>query len=90
MLRQQSLSTDQIHGVITSGGSRVNVIPALATASFQIRSEDETALGKWTERIMACFEAGALSTGAKLNFTMLPNGYANMVTNDVMAESYAS
>lgn len=90
MLRQQSLSTDQIHGVITSGGSRINVIPSLAQASFQIRSRDDNSLDKWTERIMNCFEAGALATGAKLNVTMRPYGYANMVTNDVMAESYAS
>lgn len=90
LLRQQSLSTDQIHGIITSGGSRINVIPNLATASFQIRSKDDGALEKWTERIMACFEAGALATGAELNVTMRPYGYANMVTNDVMAEHYAN
>ena len=90
MLRQQSLSTDQIHGIITSGGSRVNIIPSLATASFQIRSQDGADLEKWTERVMACFEAGAIATGAKLNLTMLPYGYANMVTNNIMAESYAS
>lgn len=90
MLRQQSLSTDQIHGIITSGGSRINVIPSLAQASFQIRSKDENSLDRWTERLMNCFEAGALATGAELNVTIRPRGYANMVTNDVMAESYAS
>lgn len=90
MLRQQSLPTDQVHGIITSGGASANVIPALATASFQVRSADERALARWTERVVACFEAGAVATGAKLNLTMLPYGYANMVTNDVMAESYAS
>ncbi|KAI6781041.1 aminobenzoyl-glutamate utilization protein B [Emericellopsis cladophorae] len=90
MLRQQSLSTDQIHGVITSGGSRINVIPSLAQASFQVRSANEDQLEAWTDRLMNCFEAGALATGAKLNVTMRPYGYASMVTNDVMAESYAA
>ncbi|KAH7329643.1 aminobenzoyl-glutamate utilization protein B [Stachybotrys elegans] len=89
MLRQQSVSTDQIHGIITSGGSRVNVIPNLATASFQIRSNDEASLEVWTNRLMDCFEAGAIATGATLNLTMRPYGYANMVTNEVMAKSYA-
>jgi metal-dependent amidase/aminoacylase/carboxypeptidase family protein len=89
MLRQQSISTDQIHGIITSGGSRINVIPSLAAASFQIRSKDEDSLAVWTSRLMDCFEAGAIATGATLNLTMRPYGYANMVTNEVMAESYA-
>lgn len=89
MLRQQSVSTDQIHGIINSGGSRINVIPNLATASFQIRSKDENSLEKWTDRLLACFKAGAIATGAELNLTMRPYGYANMVTNDIMAESYA-
>lgn len=62
MLRQQLRPTDLIHGMITSGGSRINVIPSLAQASFQIRSKDEYSLGKWTERIVNCFEAGALAT----------------------------
>lgn len=89
LLRQQTQPSDKIHGIITSAGSRINVIPALAQASFQIRSADDAALEEWTERIMKCFEAGALATGAELNITMRPNGYSNMVSNDVLASSYA-
>ncbi|OLN96843.1 Peptidase M20 domain-containing protein 2-like protein 1 [Colletotrichum chlorophyti] len=89
LLRQQTRSTDKVHGIITSAGSRINVIPALAQASFQIRSADDAALEEWTERIMKCFEAGAVATGAELNVTIRPNGYSNMVSNDVLASSYA-
>ncbi|KZL75060.1 aminobenzoyl-glutamate utilization protein B [Colletotrichum tofieldiae] len=89
LLRQQTRSTDKIHGIITSAGTRINIIPALAQASFQIRSADNEALEEWTERVMKCFEAGALATGAELNVTMRPYGYSNMVSNDVLAGSYA-
>ncbi|CAH0022352.1 unnamed protein product [Clonostachys rhizophaga] len=89
MLRQQTTKTDQIHGIITSAGSRINVIPSLSQASFQIRSRDSSTLEKWTDRVMQCFEAGSIGTGAELNVTIRPYGYANMVTNDILAESYA-
>ncbi|RYP67431.1 hypothetical protein DL769_005763 [Monosporascus sp. CRB-8-3] len=88
MLRQQSKATDLVHGIITEGGQSINVIPELATASFQIRSKDDGDLAPWTERLLKCFEAGALATGAELNLTMLPYGYSNMVNNEVLIDSF--
>lgn len=35
MLRQQTTKTDQIHGIITSAGSRINVIPSLSQPVFK-------------------------------------------------------
>jgi amidohydrolase len=90
MLRQQSLRTDQIHGIINSGGTSINVIPELASASFQIRSKDDTDLESWTERIKKCFDAGALATGAILNLTMRPNSYSAMLSNDLLASSFTN
>ena len=89
MLRQQSLSTDQFHGIITSGGKSPNVIPALATANFLVRSKDKKDLKKWSERILNCFKAGALATGAEVNITLGDGGYDNMVTNEFLAQSYS-
>jgi amidohydrolase len=89
MLRQQSQRTDQIHGIINSGGTSINVIPELSSASFQIRSKDDTDLTSWTDRLMKCFDAGALATGATLNLTMRPNSYSAMLSNDILAASYS-
>lgn len=88
LLRQQSLSTDQFHGIITSGGTSPNVIPALATGTFTMRAKNEEDLDAWTERVMKCFEAGAVATGAELNVTMDGVGYANMVNNELLASTY--
>ncbi|KAL9950074.1 hypothetical protein D7B24_004332 [Verticillium nonalfalfae] len=89
-MRQQMRPSDKVHGFIASGGSRINVIPALATASYQIRSNDAEQLANFTERVVACFEAGALASGAEMNLTMRPYGYANMVSNDALAGSYTT
>lgn len=89
-LRQQRRPTDRMHGIITSGGTSINVIPDLATGSYQLRAKTQEELAELTESFVNCFEAGALGTGAELNFTMRPNGYADMVNNDVLARAYGA
>ncbi|KAJ4987073.1 aminobenzoyl-glutamate utilization protein B [Stagonosporopsis vannaccii] len=89
-MRQQMRPSDRVHGFISSAGSRINVISAQATGSYQIRANDEAGLGNLTARVEKCFEAGAVATGAALNFTVRPYGYANHVSNDVLAASYAA
>ncbi|KAF2623242.1 hypothetical protein BU25DRAFT_376200 [Macroventuria anomochaeta] len=89
-MRQQLRPSDRVHGFISSAGSRINVISAKASGSYQIRANDETQLSNLTQRVENCFKAGALATGAELNFTIRPYGYANHVTNDLLAASYAT
>jgi amidohydrolase len=89
-LRQQLRPSDRVHGFISSAGSRINVISAKATGEYQIRANDNTQLANLTQRVENCFKAGALATGADLNFTIRPYGYSNHVTNDILASSYAS
>lgn len=62
----------------------------MASGSHQIRPAKEVQLANLTDRVVAAFEAGELGTGAELNFTMRPYGYANMVNNDLLGESYAA
>lgn len=88
-MRQQMRPTDRFHGIINAGGQTINVIPALASGSYQLRADNEVYLSNLTDRVMAAFEAGALGTGAELNLTMRPYGYANMVSNDLLGEHFA-
>ena len=88
LLRQQSKPTDLIHFMITEGGQAVNVIPGSATAAFQVRARDDLELKPWTERVLKCFEAGAVGTGAELNLTKRPYGYSNMISNEVLVGSF--
>lgn len=89
-MRQQMRPSDRVHGFISSAGSRINVISAKAEGSYQIRANDDTQLTNLTTRVENCFKAGALATGASLNFTIRPYGYANHVTNDLLAASYST
>lgn len=61
-LRQHMLPVDRIHGVITDGGSKPNIVPERAAASFYLRSPTIATLNELTDRVAAIFEAAALST----------------------------
>jgi amidohydrolase len=62
-LRQHMLPDDRIHGVITDGGSKPNIIPDHASAMYFVRSGHVDTLVELTERMDAIFEGAAAATG---------------------------
>jgi amidohydrolase len=88
LLRQHIRPTDRIHGIVTNGGSAPNVVPARASAKYMIRSETLDQLAELRPRVHCCFEAGALATGATLQFVGGDKPYAEMHHDDAMAEFY--
>ncbi len=89
MLRQQMLPTDRVHGVITEGGLKPNIIPDHTVAEFYIRAASVAEFHSLTPRIVNCFEAAAKATGCTMEITWTGREYADVLTNDVMAEAYA-
>ena len=69
LLRQQLETGDRVHGIVTRGGDAPNIIPARTGATFMVRSRTRGGLDAITQRVAACFEAGALATGAALELT---------------------
>lgn len=76
--RQQMLPGGIVSGVVTSGGEASNVIPGRVTAEYDCRAETFEDLRELQNRIRACFEAGALATGAELALETLGNDYADL------------
>ncbi|KAF9251037.1 hypothetical protein DTO027I6_1664 [Penicillium roqueforti] len=89
MLRQQILPTQKIHGVISRGGDRPNVIPASATVEYYIRSETAKTLKPLTERVLKCFEAAAIATGCTVEYEWEAS-YKDMKSNKPICDSYVS
>jgi len=88
LLRQHARHHDQVHGIVTSGGVAPNIIPGLAVAKFYVRAETLAALEAWEERVLRCFEAGALATGASLEIVPQGPKYSEFVTDEEMAAYY--
>ncbi|MFJ2958274.1 M20 family metallopeptidase [Streptomyces sp. NPDC087270] len=86
--RQQMLPGGVVHGVVTDGGEAPNVIPGLVAANYDCRAETAGDLAELQARIRACFEAGALATGAELAMEAVGNDYADLRQDLDMCAAY--
>ena len=88
LLRQHIRSTDRIHGIITKGGEAPNIIPAQTVAKYIVRANTLGDLDEIKEKVMKCFEAGALATGSELEVIGGEKPYAEMLHDPDMAAAY--
>jgi len=87
-LRQHIRGSARVHGVITDGGRAPNVVPDHSAASFLVRAEDEAYLEDLKAKVIACFEAGARASGARLEYRWSENQFAAMRSNGPLAEAH--
>ncbi|QCQ92065.1 M20 family metallopeptidase [Rhodococcus sp. SGAir0479] len=63
LLRQQLSPGQQLHGIVSDGGTAPNIIPARAEMLYYLRARTAESLDELSVRAEACFAAGALATG---------------------------
>src|SRR6056297_2290052 len=68
LLRQHIRPTDRIHGIVTDGGDAPNIVPERTGGQWYARAATLDQLAELYPRVQACFEAGALATGATVHF----------------------
>jgi amidohydrolase len=88
LLRQHMLPTDRVHGIITQGGQAPNIVPAHSAARYIVRAQTLDQLHTIQSRVLRCFEAGALATGAQLEILGASQPYAQVVHNAELASLY--
>jgi amidohydrolase len=88
MLRQHLRPGDQIHGVVTRGGDMPNIVPARAEGVWMVRAPTLDTLEELRPRVLHCFEAGALATGATMRIENVSPDYAQMEHDRDIAELY--
>jgi amidohydrolase len=88
LLRQQLPPGDLVHGITLEGGSAANIIPARAVGRFMARSESSERLAELRVRVNACFEAGALATGASLQIEEIGSAFSHMETDREILAHY--
>ncbi|MYK35056.1 MAG: M20 family metallopeptidase [Chloroflexi bacterium] len=88
LLRQHIRSTDRVHGIVTHGGDAFNIIPAHASADYAVRAITLDDLPEVYEKVMRCFKAGALATGAKLSVIGGDRPFAHLEHDLEMATAY--
>lgn len=68
----------RLHGIVESGGSVDNIIPAFASCIFNIRALELEELEKMIEKMTACAQAAALATGTKVTVEQVGNLYMDV------------
>ena len=87
-LRQHIQQTERIHGIIVEGGLAPNIVPERAAGRFYVRARDGVELAALKKRVQACFEAGALATGTRLEATWGKVDCLDLKTNWPLAGAY--
>jgi amidohydrolase len=88
LLRQHLRASDRVHGIVTKGGDAPNVVPARTEGTWLVRAHDLEELRDVEAKVMRCFEAGALATGANLEVTPEHPPYAEMHHDPALASLY--
>jgi amidohydrolase len=87
-LRQHIEPGERVHGIITEGGDRPNIVPALARAEWIVRSPTVAGLDVLRERFLACLQAGADAAGCEMEVTWIEPVYADMIDSQAIVERY--
>ncbi|MDH3755331.1 MAG: M20 family metallopeptidase, partial [Acidimicrobiia bacterium] len=88
-LRQHIAPDERVHGIITHGGDKPNIVPQYAAAEWYVRSPRVETLRRLRERVTACLTGGATASGVDVEVEWLDPAYADMVDNRPLLEMYA-
>lgn len=88
LMRQQLPHSVRVHGVMTNGGEAPNAIPQRTEGRWYVRAGSLAELDGVEQRVMRCFEAGALATGCELTVTPESKPYAEFRTEERLLDAY--
>lgn len=88
LLRQQLPRSSRVHGIVDRAGDAPNVIPASAHARYLVRAPRVAELQDIYARVIKCFEAGALATGATMTVAGGDRPFAEVTHHRQLADRY--
>ncbi|KAJ5709243.1 hypothetical protein N7493_010577 [Penicillium malachiteum] len=87
MLRQQLPLTQRVHGIISNGGERPNVIPGLTTMEVHARAATDAELKILCKKLEDCILAGAQASGCQVECSW-DRAYKNLQNSETIAEVF--
>jgi amidohydrolase len=88
-LRQHIKDGARIHGIITHGGVKPNIVPDYAAAEFYVRAADTVYRDELLGKLHRCAEGAALATGARLEWNTVSVPYKAMKLNATLDAAFA-
>jgi amidohydrolase len=87
-LRQHIAPGERIHGIISHGGDKPNIVPEFARSQWMVRSPKLAGLDRLKPRFLACLQAGADAAGCEMDVEWSDVVYADMLDNQAIGERY--
>lgn len=88
LLRQHLPAGVRFNAYVEHGGDATNVIPGRTEMRAEIRSLDFREVRRAKDRLLACFEAGAVATGCDWEWGNTEPPYANVAQEPVLAAAW--
>ncbi len=88
-LRQHIRDGARVHGIITHGGVKPNIVPEYAAARFYVRAAENEYRDELVDKLRRCAEGAALATGASLEFRLVGHAYKAIRPNRALAAAFA-
>lgn len=88
-MRQQLQTKQRVHGIIDKYGSSANTLSGYSRMRYMIRDATTEGLTDLRERVLRCFQAGAVATGATMVVVGGDKPYAPLTTDREFAELFA-
>jgi len=89
-LRQHIRADERIHGIVTKGGDKPNIVPKFAQTAWMVRSPTLASLEQLKPRFAAAIEGGAVAAGCRHELRWSDPAYADMLDNGPLVEAYAA
>ncbi|MFX1255878.1 MAG: M20 family metallopeptidase [Promethearchaeota archaeon] len=86
-LRQHIRASSRIHGIITHGGIKPNIVPDYAAACFYVRSPDNKYCDELLNKLRNIVQGAALATGSTHSFVKVSSLHA-MKCNRIFGETF--
>jgi len=86
-LRQHMRDGARVHGIITDGGQKPNIVPEHAAARFYVRAADNGYRDQLLAALERCAQGAALATGAELDFHTVGHAYKAMRSSHALADA---
>jgi len=86
--RQQMVSTNRMHGVITNGGFKPNIIPSYTSSEWYLRALNEGDLSKIESDFKNFVNAAAMATKCEVKIESPDYRYTEIDNNKTMYELY--
>jgi amidohydrolase len=89
-LRQHIRPTERIHGIITKGGDKANIVPAETAMEWIVRSATIESLQPLKHRVLTSLESAATACACTIDHQWHGHTYADMIDNGPMVAAYVA